>query len=130
MNINSARPEIAPAKPIPFGGIGLCFGIAALLLALIATPLAAVLESEDWLPYATSLWDQEISETRSYLWLRLFYGALGLVAAGCALLETHLRRMNWTARFGLILGVIALAWKWVIWGIVIAVAVAILLNVS
>ncbi|MDZ4812397.1 MAG: hypothetical protein SGI99_07240 [Pseudomonadota bacterium] len=130
MSTHSTQSEIAAPKPIPFGSIGLCFGVAALVLALVATALAAVLESEDWLSYATSLWDQEISETRSYLWLRLVYGALGVVAISCALVEAHLRRMNWTARFGLILGVIALAWKWVLWGIVIAVAVAILLNVS
>ncbi len=122
--------SVAARPGFRFGLLALVLGSCAVLLAIIATPIAAALESRDWLEYATSLWDSEIAQTRSHRWLRLLYAALGLLAMISALAETLLRRMDWTARLGLILGIVALTWKWVLWGILAAVALAILLNIS
>ncbi len=121
---------VAARPGFRFGLLAVVLGASAVLLAIVATPIAAALESKDWLEYATSLWDSEIAQTRSHRWLRLIYGAVGLLAMMSALAETILRRMDWMARLGLILGIVALTWKWVLWGILAAVALAILLNVS
>jgi hypothetical protein len=121
---------VATRSGFRFGLLSLLLGALAVLLAIIATPIAAALEARDWLEYATSLWDADIAKTRSHGWLRLIYAALGLLAMISALIETLLRRMDWVARLGLILGIVALTWKWVLWGILAAVALAIVLNIS
>ena len=122
--MTASAETAAVAPPTALRAVALACGASGVLLALGAPTLAALIEH---LPVrGFILFDEEIAATRSFAilsWLHALLGAGAIVCALSAYLRGGFARAG---RVGLVLGVAALAWKIVLYALLICVVLFLL----
>jgi hypothetical protein len=116
-----------PARRSPLASVALATGAIGVLIAVLAPTISAKLEGVP-LGAGFTLSTDKVVDTPSFAWLWLTHTILGAIALALALAAYLGGGFTRTVRAALALGIAAIAWKFVIYALTIALAVAFLLS--
>lgn len=118
--------QATTAQPHRLRGASVVIGAAAILLALLSPSIAGLIEH---IPtHGLTLSDEKLSATRSFDLLFWTYTLLGILAAAFAIAAYLQGGFGRAGRIGLIFGVMALAWKYVLYAFIIMLIVLFLAS--
>ncbi|MEO8671766.1 MAG: hypothetical protein ABI411_10665 [Tahibacter sp.] len=109
-------------------GTALAIDATVVALALLATSLSGTIERVD--THGFALFNAEIAATPTFIrfsWAYTLLGGTAIALAITAYLGDGLRKKG---KVALLLGIVALAWKHVIYGIMLAVVLAVLMTIG
>ena len=116
----------ATAPPTAWRAAALLCGAGGVLLALAAPNLAAWHEHIAVKDGVLTMFDATVAASRTFAALFWTYTLLGAAAVACALAAYMRGSLGRSGTVALGLGIVALAWKYVVYAILIAVVLALI----
>jgi len=119
---------VATAPATLLRAAALACGAAGVLLALAAPNLAAWHEHIVVKTGVLTMFDDNVTASRTFATLFWTYTMLGIAAVACALTAYVRGGLGRIGRLGLVLGIAAALWKFVLYALLIGIALALFVS--